>query len=68
MLIYEERLEFVRYWAKYVKTHDPEDWSTQQKILIDSILRNANQDKELYLKIKKIAREAGLRKLLDSFS
>ncbi len=56
MLIDEERLAFVRYWAKYVKTHDPKDWSTQQKKLIDSVLLSANQDREIYIKIKKMTR------------
>ncbi|MBI2449131.1 hypothetical protein HYV49_02435 [Candidatus Pacearchaeota archaeon] len=32
----EERLNFVRYWAQYVKNHKDEDWSGQQNLLIDS--------------------------------
>ena len=31
-----ERMEFVKYWAEYVKTHEDEDWSNQQNILINS--------------------------------
>ncbi|MGQ4892927.1 MAG: hypothetical protein ACP6IP_10675 [Candidatus Njordarchaeia archaeon] len=50
----EERLKFVRFWAKYVKSTDPKVWSSQQKELIDSILSSANQDVELYLKVKRI--------------
>ena len=53
----EERLEFVRFWAKIVRETDPPYWSQQQKILIDSALKSANQDRELYLKVKRIARK-----------
>lgn len=34
----EERLNFVKYWAEYVKTHFDKEWSKQQKVLIDSQL------------------------------
>lgn len=32
----EERLNFVRFWANYVKSHEDEDWSEQQNIVINS--------------------------------
>lgn len=32
----EERLKFIDYWANYVKTHEDEEWSEQQNILINS--------------------------------
>jgi len=32
----KERLEFVKFWAEYVKTHSDKEWSEQQKVLIDS--------------------------------
>lgn len=32
----EDRLNFVKYWANYVKTHKDEEWSEQQNILINS--------------------------------
>lgn len=32
----EDRLNFVKFWANYIKTHSDKDWSEQQKILIDS--------------------------------
>jgi hypothetical protein len=31
-----ERMEFVRFWAKYVREHSDKEWSEQQKVLIDS--------------------------------
>lgn len=37
----EERMNFVRFWAEYVRTHDDEDWSRQQNVLINSQLESA---------------------------
>lgn len=37
----EDRMNLVRYWAEYVRTHDDQDWSKQQKILIDGQLDHA---------------------------
>jgi len=34
----EERLNFVKYWAEYIKSHSDEEWSEQQKIFINSII------------------------------
>ena len=39
----KERMEFVRKWAEYVRTHPDNEWSSQQKDLIDSQLKNANK-------------------------
>lgn len=33
---FKERLEFIKFWANYVKTHKDEDWSEQQNIIINS--------------------------------
>ncbi len=35
----EDRLNFVKYWANYVKTHKDEEWSEQQNIVINSQIR-----------------------------
>ena len=51
----EDRMNFVEYWADYVRTHPDKDWSRQQKILIDSQIKNARQLKltpKKYLEIK----------------
>ena len=51
----EERLNFVEYWANYVKTHSDKDWSRQQNVLINSLMQNAKNSKltkEQYLRIK----------------
>lgn len=31
----KQRLEFVKFWADYVRTHPDEEWARQQKTLID---------------------------------
>jgi hypothetical protein len=33
---FKERLEFIKFWADYIKTHKDEDWSEQQNIIINS--------------------------------
>lgn len=33
---FQERLQFIKFWAAYVKTHADEEWSSKQKELIDS--------------------------------
>ena len=51
----EERMNFVEYWAEYVRTHPDKDWSRQQNILINSLMQNAKNSKltkEKYLRIK----------------
>jgi len=35
----EDRINFVKFWADYVRTHSDEDWSKQQNMLIDSIIK-----------------------------
>jgi len=37
----EDRMNFVVYWARYVKTHPDEEWSRQQNMLINSQLKSA---------------------------
>ncbi len=49
-----ERLDFVRFWADYIKKTPNEVWSKQQALLINSQLRGARQDPILYMKIKKL--------------
>lgn len=39
----EQRREFIKRWAEYVRTHDDEGWSRQQNTLIDSQLQAANE-------------------------
>ncbi len=34
----KQRIEFIKYWADYIKTHDDKKWSKQQNIIIDSQL------------------------------
>ena len=36
----QERLEFVEFWAEYIRSHSDEEWSKQQNELINSQIRN----------------------------
>ncbi len=54
----EERLDFVRFWAAYIKKTPNKVWSKQQALLINSQLRGARQDPVLYMKIKKLVSAA----------
>lgn len=45
-----ERAAFVQRWAAYVRDHPDQQWSVQQRVLIDSQLAGANVlTKEQYL-------------------
>ena len=48
----DNRNAFVKYWAEFVRTHSDEAWSSQQAILINSMLQSAKQTRaqEAYLK------------------
>lgn len=47
------RMDFVEYWAEYVRTHSGKDWSKQQNIIVNSQLNNnIGLTKEEYLKLK----------------
>ena len=32
----EDRINFIKYWVKYMKSHSDEEWSQQQNVLINS--------------------------------
>jgi len=38
-----DRREFIIYWARYVKTHSDEEWSEQQRKLIDSQIESVRE-------------------------
>ena len=51
----EDRMNFVVYWADYVKNNPDKIWSKQQNVIIDSQINNAKKSRlsvEKYLKIK----------------
>lgn len=51
-----QRLEFVRFYAKWVKSVPNEVWSRQQAMLINSMIKNARNfmlTAEKYLESKK---------------
>ncbi|MFH0831349.1 MAG: hypothetical protein V1886_00570 [archaeon] len=35
----EERTNFVRFWADYIRTHSDREWSRQQNIIINAQIR-----------------------------
>lgn len=37
----KERMKFVDFWANYVRTHPDREWSSQQKVIIDSQIQGA---------------------------
>ncbi|GBE19809.1 hypothetical protein BMS3Abin17_00538 [archaeon BMS3Abin17] len=39
----EDRLNFIKFWANYIKTHSDKEWSEQQKMLIDSQIKNVKK-------------------------
>lgn len=53
----EARLQFVRLWVNYIKTHSNVEWSRQQVMLINSALKGADQDVKRYLDVKAIGRK-----------
>lgn len=46
---FAERLWFIKYWANYIQTHNDEDWSKGQAILINSQLKSS---KDFYSSLK----------------
>lgn len=53
-----DRIGFVEYWADYVKENPNKIWSKQQADFINSVMKGANVDKELYLKVKEIVKRS----------
>lgn len=51
------RMGFVRFWVDYIKRTPNKVWSKQQADLINSMLESANQDKDLYLKVKEAVKK-----------
>ncbi|MBS3126889.1 hypothetical protein J4228_01855 [Candidatus Woesearchaeota archaeon] len=48
-----QREWFIDYWVSYMKTHSDKEWSRQQNVLINSMLKSAKQWlREEYLKLK----------------
>ena len=52
------RIGFVRFWVDYMKRTPNKVWSRQQADFINSALKGANQDKDLYLKVKETVKKS----------
>lgn len=49
----EQRMQFVEFWAEFVRSNPDKVWSEQQAVLINSQLRNKSMiSVEEYLRIK----------------
>ncbi|GEM_PF-5859302 len=51
----EDRMWYVKYWAKYVTNNVDKEWSRQQKRIIDAQIKNSKNfgmTPKTYLKIK----------------
>lgn len=33
----EDRINFIKFWVNYMKTHSDKEWSEQQNLIIDSV-------------------------------
>jgi len=38
---FRDRLDFIKFWVDYIKTHSDKEWSKQQNVIIDSQLQSA---------------------------
>lgn len=52
------RMDFVKFWADYMKKTPNRVWSKQQADLIDSQIKNADISRELYLKMKNAVKKS----------
>lgn len=49
----KQREWFVDYWADFVKNNPDREWSRQQNVLINSVLKSVKQfSREKYLELK----------------
>lgn len=51
-------LSFIKLLVNHIKKTPNKVWSKQQADFINSVLRGANQDRELYLKVKEIMKKS----------
>ena len=52
-----DRNGFIDYWVQYMKTHTDQEWSRQQNVLINSVLKTCHQpSREEYMGLKAEAR------------
>ncbi len=50
-----DRGGFIHFWAEYVRTHPDKEWSSQQNILINSVLKTCRQpSREEFMQKRKV--------------
>jgi hypothetical protein len=51
----KQRMEFIDFWVNYMETHTDEEWSRQQNVLINSMLKSAKQfSRKEYLELQRL--------------
>ncbi len=51
----QQRNDFIDLWVNFMKNHSDEEWSRQQNVLTNSVLKTATQlSREEYLRFKKL--------------
>lgn len=54
----EKRIEGIKRWVEYIRTHEPDEWGEQQNRLINSQLESARKS-EIDLEHRRRVEEAG---------
>lgn len=50
-----DRNGFIDYWVKYMRKHTDQEWSREQNVLINSVLKTCRQpSREEYIKSKQL--------------
>lgn len=53
-----QREEFIDFWVHYMKTHSDQEWSRQQNVLINSVLKSSTKmSREEYARSKDFSRQ-----------
>ncbi|MBI2146395.1 hypothetical protein HYU22_03580 [Candidatus Woesearchaeota archaeon] len=51
---HRQREEFIDFWVTYMKTHSDKEWSRQQNVLTNSVLKSCTQlSREEYAELKR---------------
>ena len=54
-----DRHGFIEYWVQYMRKHTDQEWSREQNMLINSVLKSCHQpSREEYLRLKDKCKKA----------
>jgi len=54
----KQRLEWINYWTDYMKRNSNGVWSKQQADFINSVMKSADVNPEIYMKIKNMVKRS----------